>query len=196
MPIYIRLEDVKIRLIGKVQFTENEFEQNRFPDALAKRLINEAEGDVEMDLSPRYFAPFQTEDGKPFSSLPPRPTQEYIRTLCELKAVSRILETAFGSGGVVNPETYKKSIDDRYAEMIKRTLDKLSNSKWVYPPFPKIKLNYFNESADDGYVGTVINTHNSTGTDYPAKVSNNPALGYYHGGYNNYYNYGCDYNDY
>jgi len=72
MPLYITLEDVRLRLIGKVRFTTNPLDENKMSETLANRLIDEAEGQVELDLSPRYAAPFQTVSGTAFSNLPER----------------------------------------------------------------------------------------------------------------------------
>jgi hypothetical protein len=56
---YITNQDVEIRLIGKVRFTDDLEDENRFPRKLLQRLIKEAEGAVERDLSPRYAAPWK-----------------------------------------------------------------------------------------------------------------------------------------
>lgn len=176
MGIYIRDEDVKIRLIGKVRFTDDIEESNKMHTLLLKRLIEEAEGDVEHDLSPRYMAPFQTEAGGPFKDLPQRPTREFIRTLCELKAVMRVLETDFGRGSVANGDKYAEKLKERYDEMLKKHLDKKEepHQGWKYPPFPGMKLNYFNTEADDGYAGMVLVTGQGDGA-FPKTQINDPS---------------------
>lgn len=182
MGLYTKFEQVRIRLIGKIRFTDNEDEENRMHLALANRLIDEAEGDVEQDLSPRYIAPFQTPEGQPFSQLPSRPTREFIRTLCELKSVIRILETDFGSGSVVDAEKYKAGLEKRYKSMVDKLLQKKGEDQqgWFYPPLPGLRLNYHNEMADDGYAGQILSTSSGDG-DYPKAQINNPAETFWNG---------------
>lgn len=179
MGLYITENDVETRLIGKVRFTEDPDEKNKMPRILLRRLIEESEADVEQDLSPRYFAPFQTEAGESFKKLPRRPTGEYIRTICEIKAVIRVLETDFGSGTSINGEAYTMKLRERYKEM----LDKLMRRKggledtqtgWMYPSLPGLKLNYFNTQADDGYMGMVTSTTQGDGA-YPRVQVNDPS---------------------
>lgn len=185
MPLYIRLDDVKVRLKGKVRFTTDPEDEDKMPETLANRLIDEAESDVELDLSPRYFAPFQTKNGAPFKDLPDRPTRNYLRTLCELLAVIRILETDFGSGTAVDGEKYAEKLRKRYGEMIKLILMKKTDratesSGYAKPPLPGLKLNYMNEAADDGFMGQVLVTSQGDG-DYPQKQINDPSEDFWTG---------------
>ena len=121
-------------------------------------MIDEAEGQVEQDLSPRYFAPFQNANGGAYATLPDRPTKNIIRMLCELKACIRILETDFGSGTAVDAQKYIKSLADRYKDVINNNIlaktggDEYKSSKqYAFPPLPGLKKNYMNTEADDGY---------------------------------------------
>lgn len=185
MPQYIRLSDVQLRLVGKVRFTNDEEDENRMPNRLAKRLIDEAEGQVEQDLSPRYAAPFVDHDAGSFSSLPDRPTKNIIRTLCELKSVIRILETDFGAGSAVDGEKYIQRIEKRYRSIVDdnilRKVDgKEDQRQWYFPPLPGLKLNYFNTEADDGYVGMVLVTSQDDG-DFPSKQINDPSESFWNG---------------
>lgn len=176
MGIYIREIDVEDRVRGKVRFTDDPDSEDKMSRRLLRRLIAEAEGQVELDLSPRYAAPFQTRDGQPFSSLPERPTKEYIRTMCELQAVLRVLETDFGTGAI-NSEDYVKKTQERYTSMVDRLIklrmDDYQN-QWLYPPLPSLRLNTHNTEADDGFRGMVINT--SEGIDYASQQINDPSL--------------------
>lgn len=181
---YITFEDVRLRLIGKVRFSDNEDDENRMYVPLATRLIAEAEGQVELDLSPRYIAPFQTDNGTAFKNLPDV-TRERIRTMCELQAVIRILETDFGSGTVVDAEAYSKNIAKRYQKYADQLLEKKTDagteaSGWKYPPLPCLRLNYMNTEADDGYAGQVLSTSEST-AGYAAKQINDPSLNFWTG---------------
>lgn len=180
MPLYITEADVKIRLIGKVRFTDDPDEENKMQETLLTRLVDEAEGQVEMDLSPRYAAPFDTRDGLGFASLPDRPTKETIRTLCELKAVIRVLETDFGSGSAVNGDKYKKSQEDRYKAIVDKLLKMRGEDKtgWALPPLPSLKLNDHNTEADDGYLGQVLVTSDGDG-GFPAQRINNPSQSFF-----------------
>lgn len=129
-----------------------------------------------MDLSPRFGAPFQTESGGSFEKLPERPTKEYLRTMCELQSVLRVLETDFGRGAV-DSEDYVKNIQKRYDNMLAKIMDKRDDdeggNRWKYPPLPGLRLNYFNTEADDGYSGMVINTNDEM--PYATKQVNDPA---------------------
>lgn len=158
MPQYIKFEDVRLRLIGKVLFTDDENSENRMYKPLAIRLIDEAEGQVETDLSPRYAAPFINSNGGPFSTIPARPTANLIRTLCELKSVIRILETDFGSGTAVDAEKYIKNIAARYKDIVENNILKKvkgaeDQRQFAFPPLPGLKKAWHNTEADDGYPG-------------------------------------------
>lgn len=175
MGLYINREDVRVRLVGKVRFTEDEDEENKMSFRLLDRLINEAEADVELDLSTRYAAPFQTVDGQPFLKLPTRPTREILRTLCELKAVIRVLETDFGAGTVVDAAKYAESISSRYQKMLdKHMAKKKEGLGWLYPPLPGLAFNYMNTEADDGYAGMVLSTSSGRG-DFASERMNDPS---------------------
>lgn len=180
MSLYVALADIKLRLIGKVRFTTDDTDENKMFEDLAERLIDEAEGQVEQDLSPRYLAPFVNVDDNSFSTLPDRPTKETIRTMCELQAVSRILETDFGSGSAVNGEKYRDAVDKRYKEILEKLLAKKKDGAvdalgWRYPPLPKLKLNYMNTEADDGFAGRVIVASGSRQGSYPSEQMNSPG---------------------
>jgi len=186
MPQYITFEDVRLRLIGKVQFTTDVNDDNKMLQALAERLIDEAEGVVEYDLSPRYYAPFQTDAEAPFADLSLNPTKQILKTLCELKAVERILETDFGSGTAVQGDKYMKSVADRYKTMTENLLAKKKDGAtdsqgWKYPPLPGLRLNYMNTAADDGYMGSVIVANGSDSQGYARGQVNDPAFNFWNG---------------
>lgn len=184
MGLYCSFEDVRVRLIGKVRFTEDENDDTgRMHILLANRLIAEAEGQVELDLSPRFSAPFETIDQQPFANLPERPTKNFLRTMSELKSVIRILETDFGSGGATDGENYMKNLVQRYNEMVAQLTERRKDGNGVgqgfkYPPLPGLRLNYMNEEADDGFMGSVLVTSEGDG-DYPAKQINNPGKNFW-----------------
>lgn len=185
MALYITREDVRVRLIGKVRFTDDEDDENKMNFRLLDRLINEAEGDVEHDLSARYAVPFVTVDNTAFKLLPERPTKEILRTLCELKAVIRVLETDFGRGGATNAENYKKQQSERYDAMLKKQLrkkgpedDDTEQHGWYYPPLIGLALAVHNSEADDGYAGMVLSTSDGEG-GFAAQRINNPSQSFY-----------------
>jgi hypothetical protein len=185
MALYTQSEQVKLRLIGKVQFTEDEEDQNKMSESLLRRLINEAEAEVEMELSPRYSVPFVTDAGGEFRTLPERPTREIVRTLCELKAVTRVLETEFGRSTVVNGENYRKDIDERFGKLLDKVLKRKTvggeeTERWYYPPLPGLQLAAHNAEGDDGFSGQILVTSNGDG-DYPAAQINNPAENLWNG---------------
>lgn len=183
MGLYIKDSDVIVRVAQKVRFTDDpETEPNKMPTALLKRLISEAESHVEFDLSPRYASPFQTTDGAAFSTLPDRPTKDVLRTLCELQAVMRILETDFGSGGPIDSSKYSERLEKRYKKMLDDLLEvrKDSYNTFVKPPLPSLRLNYMNEEADTGFRGRVLTsgTTDEAGA-YPAAQINSPGETYW-----------------
>lgn len=188
MGLYISSNDVQVRLRGKVRFTDDIDDVNKMHFSLLNRLIAEAEGQVERDLSPRYFAPFQSESTGQFKDLPDSPTRNLIRTLCELQAVMRVLETDFGSGSAMNGEAYSKKLQERYDSIIKKELLKKEEevyagpTGWRYPPLPALKLNYFNTQADDGYAGMVLNTTRGVG-GFPAVQINDPRETFVNGAF-------------
>lgn len=182
MPQYIKYEDVKIRLQGKVRFDDapGHPDENKMPKALALRLIDEAEGQVEQDLSPRYLAPFVDTAAGTYLALPDRPTKNIIRNLCELQSVIRLLETDFGSGSAVDGQKYQDKLEKRYRKIIDDTIlakfgaEYESSRQWKYPPMPGLKLNYFNTESDDGYAGYVSVTNSDEG-NYAAQQIDDPS---------------------
>lgn len=188
MGLYISNSDVQVRLQGKVRFTDDTDDANKTSTELLNRLVAEAEGQVERDLSPRYFAPFQTDECHPFKNLPDRPTRNILRTLCELQAVMRVLETDFGKGSAMNGEAYSKKLEERYKSIIDKELEKKDKdvyagpSGWKYPPLPGLKLNYFNTHADDGYAGMVLNTTRGVG-GFPSVQINDPRESFVNGAF-------------
>lgn len=182
---YIRFEDVRVRLVGKVRFTSDPENEDRMSETLANRLIAEAESHVELDLSPRYMAPFQTKGGTCFGDLPENPTKNYIRTLCELMACVRILEEDFGSGTAVDGEKYAEKLRKRYGDMMEKLVEKKKDGGveaqgFKYPPLPELRLNYMNEMADDGFMGTVLVTSQGDGA-FPQTRINDPSESFWNG---------------
>lgn len=190
MPRYISFEDVRLRLIGKVRFTEDEADENKMNSSLVRRLIDESESEVELDLSVRYFVPFQGYNGESFSTL--KSNSEYfgawniIKTLCELKAVSRVLETDFGSGTTVDASKYIAKIDARYDKILndrvlkKRTTDGSEDQQWFHPPLKGLRSAVHNSQADDGYIGMVLDSSRGDG-GYPAIQINDPSENWWNG---------------
>lgn len=181
MAKYISLADVKIRLRGKVRFQDGDDDvDNRMPNKLANRLLDEAEGQVEMDLSPRYAVPFVSATTTTYAALPDAPTKNVIRTLCELQAVIRILETDFGSGTAIDGAKYIAGLEKRYKKMLdENVLAKFdatfaSSRQWKFPPLPDLNLAYFNRSGDDGYAGAVLVSSRGDG-DFPMQQIDDPG---------------------
>lgn len=181
MPIYTDREQVKLRVKGKVRFTADVDDEDKMPEALLDRLIDEAEGEVEHDLSFRYFIPFQGFSGEPFSQLPPRPTREMIRTLCELKSVMRVLETDFGDSGPSDADKYMKGISKRYDSLLEKLIKRRDDDqRWTHPPLQGLRLATHNTECDDGYHGMVLSTSQGFG-DYPSKQINEPSQTFWNG---------------
>lgn len=186
MSLYVTFDDVRHRLTGKVRFTEDDADEDKMHRRLAARLINEAEGRVELDLSPRYAAPFQTDADGPFKDLPERPTKEIIRTLCELMSCIHILETDFGKGSAVDAAKYTKSLKARYKEikddlLAKKTDAGVESAGFRKPPLPGLKLNYMNATADDGFHGSVLIASGSEAHGNAAGQINSPGETFWRG---------------
>lgn len=181
MAKYINFEDVRVRVQGKVRFADDTTKaesEGKMPRALANRLIDEAEGQVEMDLSPRYFAPFQHLTTGTYKALPDV-TKNIIRTLCELMACIRFLETDFGQGTAVEGAKYTTALEKRYNKMLEKNVlakpkDMETSKQWSFPPLPMLKKNYFNTEADNGYVGTILHSTSGDG-GYAEKQVNDPG---------------------
>lgn len=181
MGLYINSEDVKIRLSGKVRVMDNpDPDSGAMSLLLLNKLIVEAEGAVELDLSERYNVPFTTRDDRGFEELPESPTKNYIKTLCELKAVLRVLETDFGSGAI-DADDYMKRLSSRYSSMVNSLLDRRGkdedHNQFRKPPLKDLKLSYHNKEADDGFRGMVMNT--SEGSPYASEQINDPGANWY-----------------
>jgi hypothetical protein len=179
---YITNQDVEIRLIGKVRFTDDLEDENRFPRKLLQRLIKEAEGAVERDLSPRYAAPFQHADTGKFADLPDT-TRETLRTMCELMAVIRVLGNDFGRGTVSNGGEFKDEQQRLYDGMRARELAKHhdgSVGQWKYPPMDYL-LTSAQNSQDDGFHGVIVVSDNGDDAAFPGKQITDPAETFWNG---------------
>jgi hypothetical protein len=176
---YVSFDAVRQRLIGKVRFTDDEDNENEMNLGLAKRLIDQAEGDVEFDLSPRYEVPFRPVGGGDFDDLPDRPTKQVLKNMCEMASVMLILDYDFGSGSTTNAENYYKSLKKRYDRSHDRLLAKRKDGAsdgqgYLYPPLPGLELAWHNAEADDGFMGQVLTTSQGDG-GYPAGQVNDPS---------------------
>lgn len=181
---YINSDAVIIRLRGKVKVTENPDENpDRLPLILLNRLINEAEGQVEWDLSTRYAAPFQGMNGESFGSVPDRPTREILRTLCELLAVIRVLETDFGRGSVIDASKYSESTQARYTKMVDSLIELRQGTFNTFrrPPLPGLKPNYMVSACDNGFAGYVTRTDDTGQGGFPALQINDPQETFWNG---------------
>ena len=167
---YTELENVKARLVNKVQFQRDPLivSEGELSDEFLLRLVCDAETEVEQDLRSRYYIPFQTKDDKPFRVLPEH-SQRAIRMAIELKAVVIILQTDFGRGTHVDADPYIRSCNDHYEAYIAKLLGRNKegeNSKIDRyrhaSPLDQVKLANNNREADDGYRGMIINTNGST----------------------------------
>ena len=153
---------------------------NRFSNKLLKRLVSEAESQVEHDLSERYEIPFVHMNTDEWDDLPDRPTKNIIRTLCELQGVIRVLETDYGRGTIVNGDDYADKQRARYDKMIGELLAKKGvNLGWQKPPLLDLKSAYFNDQSDDGYAGMVIHHSDLTGGNYPEGQITDPSKGWW-----------------
>lgn len=182
---YITNESVLIRLRNKVKTTTcPDQEPDRLPVALLTRLVLEAEGQVEMDLSERYESPFQAMDCSPFSALPDT-TQNILRTLCELLGVIRVLETDFGKGSGINADAYTKISQDRYDKLIVKLLSRRSKddpfTPFIYPPLPQLKTNYHMRQVDTGFYGYVARSDDGGHGGFPVKQINDPEQTFWNG---------------
>lgn len=181
---YVTNEEILLRLRNKVKVTENPDdpgEQNKMSLAFLNRLVLEAESQVEMDLSPRYAAPFTGRAGETFAKLP-ETTKNYIKTLCEAQGVIKILETDFGRGTVTDSSKYTERLDKRYNDMVDKHLKlrEKSFNLWKYPPFPNLALATFN-TADTGFVGIAFSDSQFDRGDFPSKQINSPGENLFNG---------------
>lgn len=177
---YIKFEDVRIRLVGKVRFEGKTPDENKMSVVLATRLIEEAEGQVEQDLSPRYAAPFVSSQTGTFLGLPDRPTKNIIRTLCEIQACVRILENDFGAGSAIDATKYTSTLEKRYKKILDDTVlakfnpEYADSKQWKFPPLPYLLKSNHNSEADDGYAGMVL--HHTCGEgSYPSGQIDDPS---------------------
>jgi len=181
---YISYEEIRVRTLGKVKYTTSELDENKMHVDLANALINEGEVQVELDLSPRYEAPFQGLNGEAFSTLP-TPTKLLIKALCELQGVMKILDTDFGRGTVAGAEKYYETLEKRYDRIIKQTMEYRGGeygNGWKYPPLPGLKLMWGNAQGDSGFVGEVLVIGPSGDSDsFPSRRVNDPSKTFLYG---------------
>lgn len=176
---YVLEADIELFTRGKVEYTDDVEDKNRYERTLLRAMIDEAEGEVEMDLSPRYEAPFQGKNGEAFKTLP-KTTFNVIRALVRNKATIKVLESRYGRGNNVDGSKYSETLRKQYDAilddriLLKRDGQK-SGIQWAYPPLPNLKTSYFN-SADDGFFGAVLSQTDSGGdTGYAAEQINDPS---------------------
>lgn len=175
---YVKAADVEARLAGKVRVTDDaESEPDKMPRDLFEQIIEEAEAQVEVDLSERYAAPFQAIDGSAFSTLPD-PTKRILQQVVRLQCVIRVLETDFGSGGATDGDKYKASIEKRYKAGIDSLVERRDlnggTMQWRRPPLPSLRLAAHNAYGDTGFAGAILVTGSGDG-DYPGKQINDPS---------------------
>jgi hypothetical protein len=164
MAKYVSVPKLQDRLKNKISFgTVASTTADQMPPSLFNDLINEAEADMEVDLMIRYDTPFHAVDDihgnpQPYSALPAE-TQFMLRTLAELLAAIRVLETDFGRGTSANGEKYTEKLQKRYDSMIAKLVEfqKNSYSTWLKPPLRGLALAYCN-GGDSGFRGRVHNT--------------------------------------
>lgn len=192
---YISDKDVKSRLLGKVKFTNDANNENALQNELFQDWVSQAEAQVEFDLSPRYAAPFASDSDVPFNKFPQLATKDpsyyqayhLLRTLMQLQAVIRVLESDFGRGSVADAGKYIDKVEDRYKSIIedkilakKKMPDGSETQQWQFPPLPHLKLNYMNTEADDGYMGQVLTT-NQVHPQFPQFQINDPSENFWNG---------------
>lgn len=187
-PIYTTTDNVKIRLVNKVQFQAdpNSLLDGELPDSLLGQLIVDAETAVEQDLRSRYAIPFQSKRTGNFTGLPDH-SQRAIRRAVDLRCVVEILTTDFGRGTHVNAEAYSKNAKTEYEAYVDKLLGRDSEAKndkhdrfRFSPPLTDMALAITNIEADDGYKGMIINTDASRhdAVSYAEDQINNPAASY------------------
>lgn len=183
MGLYVSNDEMKVRVNGKIRFTDDpDSEPDKMSNALLTKLINEAEAQVETDLSLRYSAPFQTKDCQGFDKLP-RTTKQYLRTMCELLGIIRLMETDFGRSSAVDGSKYAENSQKRYDKMLEQQmkLKKDSYNTYIYPPLSDLRLNYQNEEADTGFKGRVLTSNTTDDGDFPSKQINDPSEDWFNG---------------
>lgn len=180
---YHSRQDVELRLLGKVRFTDDLEDANKFPRKLLDRLMREAEGQLERDLSQRYAAPLRSATTGTFDALPST-TKETLRTMAELMSVIRVLGNDFGRGTTNDGAAFKAEQQRLYDGMLTRETKRRQDDavgQWAYPPMVDL-LTCDQNSQDDGFHGVIINTSNQDGrTDFPNKQVTDPSENFYNG---------------
>lgn len=184
--LYTRIQNVIELLRPKVRVDDTGQDENKMSLAMLKILIEQAEGDVELELARRYAVPLQTKDGKEFKLLPERPTKQVISTLCELKSIMRVMTTDFGKGTAVAGDKYYDGQKKIYDELMGKVTNLREHEgqktfgQWLYPPLPNLMVNYFNTEADDGFAGEILVTSQGYGA-FPGEQINNPSQNFWNG---------------
>lgn len=186
---YTTVDSVKTRCAGKVQFQQ---EKVALPEEMSNdllyQLIQDAEADIELALSERYFVPFQRTDGAAYSHLPDH-TKRQLRKVVDLRAVELILGTDFARGGHTDGDEAAPRTKDFLLEAMDLLLGRASFTQpgvpapkrpmRVAPPLPGLMLALGNQ-ADTGKMGTIINTDESVlgAETYAAGQINNPSAAF------------------
>jgi hypothetical protein len=187
-PIYTTLDNVKIRLVNKVQFQQDPdlVQDGEVSDLFLLQLISDAETAVEQDLRGRYKIPFQSIRTKRWLDLPDH-SQRAIRRAIDLKCVMEVLSPDFGRGTHVSAEGYYKTAKESYESYINSLLGRDpegANAKHdrfrFTPPLEDVALSLSNSKADDGFKGRIINTDASErdSVTYAEDQINDPSKTY------------------
>lgn len=184
MGLYITREDIELTTKGKIRFTDDEKNEERMQYRLLDRLIDEAEADVELALSPRYAGPFQGPNGEPFPKIKVgvgRTAHNLIRMLCRYRCVQHILDTDFGRGSALDGEEFTRQYSREYKKLTEQLVDKRDGegTGWKYPPLQGLKLAWHNAMADDGFQGMVMST--TEDSNFSAARINDPSENFWNG---------------
>lgn len=175
---YISREDVELTVKGKIKFSNDPDDEDRMPYKLLDRLIDEAESDVELELSIRYLTPFVGQDGTPFAQLP-KTTKRMIQLLTRMRVVMLLMDTDFGAGSALDGDNFTKGYIIQYNSMRKKAIAKVDNGwGWSFPPLPNLRLQHGNSEADDGYKGMIMHTTEHKGA-FPSAQINDPSQNFW-----------------
>jgi hypothetical protein len=152
-PRYITLQDVKIRLIGKVEFDEGTLSQNDdvyvLSDELLIDFICQAESEVEVDLSKIYTVPFVTFDTPPLPYLNLAPTAlNFLRKLFITKSCLIVMDTEYGNDTGVKGQSFIANLTRQYDNSIKNMMKRTPEGRFETPPVYGLSVNNNRFMAD------------------------------------------------
>jgi hypothetical protein len=180
-PRYITLDDVKSRLIGKVEFDDGTLNQPDdmyvLSDDLLSQYVCQAESEVEFELSPIYVIPFVTDSNPPLPYIDLDATAyNLLRTLFLNRACIMVMETEFAKDTGVKGEHFIDNMNAQYKRIMGNLTKRSPEGRFLYPQIGNLAVNG-SRFVVTGTLGAPVASGggDTSALEYANRQGNNPA---------------------